>query len=418
MCIDTDHEADDVPKKPAQAMRSLAELQKQFQQRRQSSASTPGISATQRPNAESHSEVDALVITVEELERTFQKTQQPDAVLQEPRRHVTTLEELEEELTKETKQQVQVESKRPPMPPGRIRHGLADSKASSAEALAQELYTGTIKKLMEGKGFGFVQPHDTCSSIGDVFLHFSDISPAMRNREVDVGTHVRFRVEILDGRNGCNRRARDVSIEEAQAEADSRSDSYNREVLLVARNHILKLSRNRGRNGNRNGVATGVGITSIFIPRAPEESRQSAREDPKLDDEALLKALEARLDRELGFDAKNHETFGDDWLEAGGHWSYEEAVAANTLLNGGTEKDCADLFCQGISMDQLVAFADAKSFRVMRAAKEIEFCTSTALPSPRSRASSTWTPVQSCIEDKFAADEMEELYLPAPICFQ
>lgn len=48
------------------------------------------------------------------------------------------------------------------------------------------------------------------------------------------------------------------------------------------------------------------------------------------DDEARLRALEARLDRETGADIRNSETFGEGWL--GMEWTFEEALAANERL--------------------------------------------------------------------------------------
>ncbi|CAE8625817.1 unnamed protein product [Polarella glacialis] len=53
-------------------------------------------------------------------------------------------------------------------------------------------------------------------------------------------------------------------------------------------------------------------------------------EEEDLDDEARIRALEARLDRENGADSRNCDTFGDTW--AGEGWSFEEALAANERL--------------------------------------------------------------------------------------
>jgi hypothetical protein len=50
--------------------------------------------------------------------------------------------------------------------------------------------------------------------------------------------------------------------------------------------------------------------------------------DPSLDDEMLIVALEERLSRESGADARNRDTFGD----CAGGWSFKEALEANQLL--------------------------------------------------------------------------------------
>jgi hypothetical protein len=51
--------------------------------------------------------------------------------------------------------------------------------------------------------------------------------------------------------------------------------------------------------------------------------------DPRLDDEALIAALECRLSRESGADAWNSETFGEECIAG---WSFAQALEANACL--------------------------------------------------------------------------------------
>eukprot|EP00440_Ansanella_granifera_P044072 gb/GFBE01047763.1/.p1 GENE.gb/GFBE01047763.1/~~gb/GFBE01047763.1/.p1 ORF type:complete len:160 (+),score=27.15 gb/GFBE01047763.1/:1-480(+) len=60
----------------------------------------------------------------------------------------------------------------------------------------------------------------------------------------------------------------------------------------------------------------------------------SEEDEMLLDDEARLRALEARLDRECGADARNTETFGE--VGAGDTWTFEDALAANQRLAAGS----------------------------------------------------------------------------------
>lgn len=68
------------------------------------------------------------------------------------------------------------------------------------------------------------------------------------------------------------------------------------------------------------------------------------------DDEARLRALEARLDRETGADIRNSETFGEGWL--GMEWTFEEALEANQRL-------AADRYAAAIAAGRMPHPADS-----------------------------------------------------------
>ena len=55
--------------------------------------------------------------------------------------------------------------------------------------------TGTIKKIMTDKGFGFITPDD---SSDDVFFHRSRLGPKMRFEDLREGDEVEFQVRPGD----------------------------------------------------------------------------------------------------------------------------------------------------------------------------------------------------------------------------
>lgn len=213
--------------------------------------------------------------------------------------------------------------------------------------------TGILKKIFEGRGFGFIAP-DRDHGDGDVFLHFSDISGGGA-RGLGVGARVRYDGEpdVASGRL----RAKNVSIlssvtneapsreqnhEDAPGICPPTSRAYNRDIMLgifkalVAKPSVLASKRPR------------LKIFTVAIPSIADAETENI-EDPHLDDERLLAKLEARLDQESGADAKNMETFG---ASPGAGWSYEEALAANEKLQcaheceestvGGTSERSSD----------------------------------------------------------------------------
>ena len=58
-------------------------------------------------------------------------------------------------------------------------------------------YTGTLKKFMDGKGFGFIENSD---GSGDVFVHFSQLTNGGSD-DMIVGTEMTFDIEE-DSRSG------------------------------------------------------------------------------------------------------------------------------------------------------------------------------------------------------------------------
>lgn len=481
------------PKEPVEAvafsLRPLAELQQDFQRRRPCEADQrrwkpcgpdenvdhPSRSTAYFKLASVTSE-GKTTTTVAELEMQFRLRQEREDqhlskhVSQNPREvnacNLTTLEDLENGFRRQQQELVpKIEHaawpsmseqahvmKKPPVPPGRVWAAALPAPVGSApyaaditlrsateeakSAASRGLVTGTVKKLVEEKGFGFVRPDGVWNGTCDVFLHFSDLAGRISTAEVIVGTRLRFRLEIVDARTGKGR-ARDVTLLDSEAEDElchnpetdaavlHGTQTYHREFLLAARLTLARAAvRSRGRNGNRSGVSAGLGITSIFVPMPPAPPRLGrSYEDPRLDDEELVAELEARLDRELGADAKNFETFGDegdDWCAQG--WTFEEALFANSRL--AAQSKAQD---NGMPPSDLLAIAACRVSTQVTVSKDIEMCTAafaastpTTAASPRSRASSGRA--TSCyFEDKRnTVDELEEdkIWPVVPVCFQ
>lgn len=210
--------------------------------------------------------------------------------------------------------------------------------------------TGVLKKIFEGRGFGFVAP-DQDHGAGDVFLHFSDISGASA-RSLGVGARVRYDVEP-DASSG-RLRAKNVSVLSSSAEPavssiEQGSEStttqcrsqcppiaraYSRDIMLGIFKALVAAPQSRTSRRPR------VRITTVAVHPAVADDQ----EDPHLDDEQLLAMLEERLDKENGADAKNMETFG-----AISGWTYEEALAANAKLQ--VAQECEDSTFGGASTE-------------------------------------------------------------------
>lgn len=176
---------------------------------------------------------------------------------------------------------------------------VTEATAGAAPPVAPS--TGTIRKLIEGKGFGFVAPD---GGAADVFLHCSDL---IVSQELVIGMRVRFEAEV-DAATGKTR-ARHASILEVPGPAPGpppaatkrSARSYGREDMLCVRQALLRVGK--------------------------------LKLDAQYDDERIVAQLEARLSRESGFDAKNAETFGVASVASG--WTYEAAVEANERLKSG-----------------------------------------------------------------------------------
>mmetsp|Transcript_44866 Transcript_44866/g.104589 ORF Transcript_44866/g.104589 Transcript_44866/m.104589 type:complete len:471 (+) Transcript_44866:34-1446(+) len=227
------------------------------------------------------------------------------------------------------------------------------------------LQTGTVRRLFPGKGFGFVARDDGGRGArhgrGDVFLHFSDLEPGVGSSELAVGARVRFHwEESADPQRGPGGRARRVSLTDlpepgnativvpgsvnanlavarvpgitwssgptalATPAARPRHTGrvYRRESLLAVQAKLRSAGQLRG--------SRPPGVPRLLpMPKWYWDNDDCLSED-ETDDEARLRALEARLDRENGADAKNVETFGEAW--AGEAWSFEDALAANQRI--------------------------------------------------------------------------------------
>eukprot|EP00929_Paragymnodinium_shiwhaense_P108480 TRINITY_DN74796_c0_g1_i1.p1 TRINITY_DN74796_c0_g1~~TRINITY_DN74796_c0_g1_i1.p1 ORF type:complete len:590 (+),score=141.66 TRINITY_DN74796_c0_g1_i1:115-1884(+) len=253
------------------------------------------------------------------------------------------------------------------------------------ERIMKGQQTGTLKKLFREKGFGFVAPDDGHSA--DVFLHFSDLANG-GSEDMVMGMRVTFEGE-LDPRSG-KVRARHAVIAHNGLTPSQAALAAARKVgagpgMLGASLPRRPDPKRRPRTGSEDGPVTVVvpresvpddepgaycradiletmtalkttgqlerkpqhlKICTIYVPwkldeeEHEERERQAAAaanavaaqqrplEDPRLDDEARICALEARLSRESGADRYNNETFGD----CGSGWSFEEAVVANTEI--------------------------------------------------------------------------------------
>ncbi|CAE7333331.1 unnamed protein product [Symbiodinium pilosum] len=221
------------------------------------------------------------------------------------------------------------------------------------------------------EGFGFVARDDGGRGArhgrGDVFLHFSDLEPGVGSSELAVGARVKFYwEEPADAQRGPGGRARRVSLAEPEGTpAMSMNSAFGAHAVEVT--STTPLSRLTGMSN----WSSAASLQATPAPRPRHTGRVYRREsllavegkmrsaghlrDPRpmgvprllpmpkwywdnegcvsedeTDDEARLRALEARLDRENGADAKNVETFGEAWaVEA---WSFEDALAANQRI--------------------------------------------------------------------------------------
>mmetsp|Transcript_69352 Transcript_69352/g.224212 ORF Transcript_69352/g.224212 Transcript_69352/m.224212 type:complete len:431 (+) Transcript_69352:92-1384(+) len=256
------------------------------------------------------------------------------------------------------------------------REGDAAPPALAEELDGKPFQTGILKKLVEGKGFGFIVPNSGGSK--DVFLHFSDLLNG-GSEDMVVGMRVSYIGEV-DPKSGKTR-ARNAAIVDfgerearvavavppsmrqqkhsrsardcggdAKVEHHVRADeptvksdedasiskeasdpfTYDREKLLSAFRRVY--------HADQDSRVASLGIRTVPMPPSNDDSLALPRragghsghyaEDPKLDDEDLIVEMEDRLSRESGADAKNFETFGDCL----GGWTFEEALEANARL--------------------------------------------------------------------------------------
>lgn len=267
----------------------------------------------------------------------------------------------------------------PPPPPSQVQAAQLQSSQAQAQSQFQggmTMQTGTVRRLFPGKGFGFVARDDGGRGArhgrGDVFLHFSDLEPGVGSSELAVGARVKFYwEEPADAQRGPGGRARRVSLTElpepapgvppmslpyafgshpvmAEAEvtattpvsrlagmstwstASSLVPARPRHTGRVYRRESLLAVEAKMRSAGHLREPRPVGVPRLLpMPNWYWDNEGCVSED-ETDDEARLRALEARLDRENGADAKNFETFGEAWaVEA---WTFEDALAANQRI--------------------------------------------------------------------------------------
>lgn len=179
---------------------------------------------------------------------------------------------------------------------------------------------GSLKKVFQGKGFGFIVPGDGSE---DVFLHFRDITNG-DSRDLVVGTELHF--ELIIDESG-NRKAKSATLTQPQEAERSFAESstcqmYSRKMLLAALGALC-------RDDTSGILTTNPGVPSTtYMPRPEPQRKKSSRfykQDPALNDEDCVIRLEDRLSDESGADVNNEETFGDI---AKGGWTFEEALEA------------------------------------------------------------------------------------------
>mmetsp|Transcript_11292 Transcript_11292/g.19615 ORF Transcript_11292/g.19615 Transcript_11292/m.19615 type:complete len:348 (+) Transcript_11292:81-1124(+) len=187
------------------------------------------------------------------------------------------------------------------------------SEAQTMESCSSQYCVGSVERVFEGRGFGFITPND---GTNDVFLHCSDIKES--SERLHVGAKVRFQVEV-DATSGKKRARNATILDSAPKAVAANTSSFPRDQLLDMM-HIILASKAARREGD-------LRIHTVYMPKR-EHAATSSVEDPTLDDEKLIAKLEERLSKESGADAMNMETFGT----CRGGWSFEEALAANAKL--------------------------------------------------------------------------------------
>jgi cold shock protein len=75
------------------------------------------------------------------------------------------------------------------------RDALAPVAAPGIEARPRRDVTGTIKRIVRDKGFGFITPDD---GSGDVFFHRSQLAPRVEFDELREGDEVEFQTRAGD----------------------------------------------------------------------------------------------------------------------------------------------------------------------------------------------------------------------------
>ena len=71
------------------------------------------------------------------------------------------------------------------------RDGVAECQESVGDEWREQVMTGTIKKIMRQKGFGFIKPDDGSE---DVFFHRGSLAPRNQIEDLNEGDSVQFQV--------------------------------------------------------------------------------------------------------------------------------------------------------------------------------------------------------------------------------
>mmetsp|Transcript_62168 Transcript_62168/g.115368 ORF Transcript_62168/g.115368 Transcript_62168/m.115368 type:complete len:248 (+) Transcript_62168:169-912(+) len=143
----------------------------------------------------------------------------------------------------------------------------------------------------------------------------------------------RLRSTTGRGRNGLRKAASEATSQAASREATLK-DSSARHVDTTGTDTWLR-TYDRSLLLSYRPLVSDTEMSSKFLCAMSAEY-ESLTADPTLDDEVRIGMLETRLSAESCADALNFETFGE---EAARGWSFEEAVKANQLLNGGKDWD-------------------------------------------------------------------------------
>lgn len=290
-------------------LRSLEELKQDFIQR----AWIQEVEVSAEVSVRKWAEEAPLKVQLQKFSRAERRSKG----VMSPKSALPSLEELEREF----------QNRRAVRQQGTTLVSAAPTPVQKAAFAPEALQAGTLKKLVEGKGFGFILPDGGSK---DVFLHFSDLVNGT-SEDMVVGMRVSYQGE-MDAKSGKTR-ARNASIIRVAPKATAPevhpcSEEPNA-VPVYARRELLAVLQSLVQADKASDECS-FPIRTVHMPHCEVYSQRRGRyaKDPRLDDEDLLVEMEDRLSRESGADAKNVETFG----ECFGGWSFEEAVEANARL--------------------------------------------------------------------------------------
>lgn len=105
-----------------------------------------------------------------------------------------------------------------------MKEALPDQPVTSTVDEKEDSCIGTLRKVFEGKGYGFIAPSDGSK---DVFVHFRDIVNG-GSRDLIVGAQLKFELTIDESRN---RKAKNATLINPYDD-QSTTEQYSRAVLL------------------------------------------------------------------------------------------------------------------------------------------------------------------------------------------